>query len=135
MGKIEVPETYETLYYHPEKILCLQTARKHTAFYIINAQKGKGYETKIPCGHLGLHEEKIKQHDCFMRVHDSAVVNMQHVLGVSKDNIIRFDIAGCDLEVPLDPALRPEFKRRMQLFCTLLLSLLPWLEDLLPLAA
>ncbi len=93
MSKVEIFCNYKPSYYDPAEIICLQTAGKHnTAYFIINPNYPKGYEVKLPCKHLGEHEEKLKDFPFFMRVCLSTVVNLNHVRGLGKENVIEFKL-------------------------------------------
>ena len=135
MAKISIPGTNQTYYFEPHEIICMQAAHKRTLIFHLAPKKPEGYDTKFPCGSLKVYEEKVKDHACFMRVHDSWMVNLNHVSGLTRNNIISLDVDCCKQGIDLNPKLRREFQQKMAMTLTVIMQLPVWVQQLSAIAA
>ncbi len=136
MSKVDICCNYEIFFYEPEEIVCMQSAGKHyTSVYVLDPHNPKGFDMKLPCKHLKVHEQKLTACSFMMRVYDNWVVNLKQVRSVTKNNLIKLKLRLFTEEINLDPKLRDEFLRRMKLLSLYLFQLPVWVEEMVVLVA
>jgi DNA-binding LytR/AlgR family response regulator len=130
MKKIAIPDKQTTYLFNPEEIICLKASGAYTQVYVISPETTNGWRQIISSRHIGYFETLLTNLN-FQRVCKNIIIALHHITAINKNNTIILRYSCCAV-IPLSKKYRNILKQRILLTATILLQLLPNLQQLLP---